>query len=181
MTATPDRCRSSAPPMCIRHELSAAQSTSAPLIRTAATLSAQIAADTSGFFTANVPPNPQHVSASGRSARSRPRTARSSRSGASPTLSIRSEWQLGWYVTRCGKYPPTSVTPSTSARNTESSWVRGATSATARARPGSPASAASTGKYSLTMEAHEADGVTTASKPPNAAANPRAIGTASRR
>ena len=81
--------------MCIRHELSAAHSTSAPVWRTAATLSAQIAADTSGFFTANVPPNPQHTSASGRSARSRPRTARSSRSGASPTCSIRSEWQLG--------------------------------------------------------------------------------------
>ena len=38
MTATPDRCRSSAPPMCIRHELSAAHSTSAPVWRTAADL-----------------------------------------------------------------------------------------------------------------------------------------------
>ena len=43
---------------------------------TAATLSAHIAAETSVFFTANVPPNPQHVSASGRSTRSSPRTAR---------------------------------------------------------------------------------------------------------
>ena len=96
MTGTPVRCRVSAPPMCIRQELSAAHSTSAPLRRTAATLSAHMAADTSAFFTANVPPNPQHASASGRSTSSRPRTARSSRSGASPTLSIRSEWQLGW-------------------------------------------------------------------------------------
>ena len=43
------------------------------------------------------------------------------------------------------------------------------------------ASAAAAGKYSRTIEAHEADGVTIASYPPNAAANPRAIGTASRR
>ena len=77
--------------MCIRQELSAAHSTSAPVWRTAATLSAQIAADTSAFFTENVPPNPQQDSASGRSTRSRPRTARSSRSGASPTRSMRSE------------------------------------------------------------------------------------------
>ena len=87
----PDRCRVSAPPICIRHELSAAHTTSAPVCLIAATLSVQIAAETSGFFTENVPPNPQHDSASGRSTRSRPRTARSSRSGASPTLSMRSE------------------------------------------------------------------------------------------
>ena len=31
--------------------------------------------------------------------------------GRSPTPSMRSEWQVGWYVTRCGKYAPTSVTP----------------------------------------------------------------------
>ena len=62
----------------------------------AETLSAHIAADTSGFFTANVPPNPQHVSASGRSTRSMPPTARSSRSGESPTCIIRREWQVGW-------------------------------------------------------------------------------------
>ena len=72
MVRTPVRCRLSAPPMCIRHELSAAHSTSARVCLIAATLSAQIAADTSAFLTANVPPNPQHVSASGRSARSRP-------------------------------------------------------------------------------------------------------------
>ena len=81
--------------MCIRHELSPAHSTSALDCLTAATLSAHIAAETSLFFTANVPPNPQHVSASGRSAKSSPRTARSSRSGASPTRSIRIEWHVG--------------------------------------------------------------------------------------
>ena len=86
----------SAPPMCIRHELSPAHSTSARDCLIADTLSAHIAADTSGFLTANVPPKPQHVSASGRSTRSMPPTARSSRSGASPTCIIRSEWQVGW-------------------------------------------------------------------------------------
>ena len=35
-----------------------------PVSRTARILSASIAVDTSGFFTANVPPNPQHESAS---------------------------------------------------------------------------------------------------------------------
>ncbi len=94
--ATPARWRVSAPPMCIRHELSAAQTTSARVCRIAATLSAHIAADTSGFLSENVPPKPQQVSAPGRSARSMPPTARSRRSGASPTRSSRSEWQLGW-------------------------------------------------------------------------------------
>ena len=82
--------------MCIRHELSTAHSTCAPVLITAAHLSAPMAAEMSGFLTENVPPKPQHTSAEGSSARSSPRTARSSRSGASPVRSIRSEWQLGW-------------------------------------------------------------------------------------
>src|SRR6202042_3509466 len=44
------------PPMCIRQELSAAHSTSAPVASTAAHLSAAMAADTSGVFPLNVPP-----------------------------------------------------------------------------------------------------------------------------
>jgi hypothetical protein len=66
-------------------------------------LSASIAVEVSAFFTANVPPNPQHWSASGSSSSVMPRTLRSRRSGLSWTLSRRSEWQVGWYVTRCGK------------------------------------------------------------------------------
>ena len=62
---TPVRWRESAPPMCIRHELSAAQTTSAPVSSTARTLSASIADETSAFLTANVPPKPQHSSACG--------------------------------------------------------------------------------------------------------------------
>ena len=62
----------------------------------AATLSAHMAADTSGFLTENVPPKPQHVSASGRSTRSMPRTLRNSRCGTSPRCRLRSEWQLAW-------------------------------------------------------------------------------------
>jgi hypothetical protein len=58
-------------------------------------LSASIAVLVSAFFTANVPPKPQHDSRSGSSTRSMPSTARSSRSGASPMPSARSEWHAG--------------------------------------------------------------------------------------
>ena len=61
------------------------RSTSAPVSRTCRALSASIAIEVSAFFTAKVPPKPQHSSAPGSSTRSRPRTARSSRSGRSPT------------------------------------------------------------------------------------------------
>ena len=46
------------------------------------------------FFTANVPPNPQHRSRFGSSTSSIPRTFRSSRTGPSPKLQLRSPWQL---------------------------------------------------------------------------------------
>ena len=81
--------------MCMRQELSAAQTTSAPVSSTARTLSASIAEDTSGFLTANVPPKPQHSSLWGSSTNSMPLTERSRRSGRSPTSSSRSEWQVG--------------------------------------------------------------------------------------
>ena len=87
----PARCRESSPPTCIRHEESLATSTSAPVERTCAALSDPIATDVSQFFTANVPPNPQHSSARGSGTRSIPATAANSRVGRSPTRSIRSE------------------------------------------------------------------------------------------
>ena len=62
----------------------------------ARSLSESIAIDVSAFLIANVPPKPQHSSPSRSSTRSIPRTARSSRSGASPTCSSRSEWHVGW-------------------------------------------------------------------------------------
>jgi hypothetical protein len=80
----------------MRHELSPAVSTCARVSRTLRILSASIAVDVSAFFSANVPPNPQHSRSPGSSTRSSPRTARSSRSGLSPTPSMRSEWQVGW-------------------------------------------------------------------------------------
>ena len=88
--------------MCMRHEESPAVHTSAWVERTFAILSASIAVEVSAFFTANVPPNPQQTSASGSSVSVSPRTSRSRRSGLSPTRSMRSEWHVGWYVTRCG-------------------------------------------------------------------------------
>ena len=82
--------------MCMRQELSAATHTSARVSSTRRSLSLSIAAEVSAFFTAKVPPKPQHSSASGSSTRSSPRTAASSRSGRSPTRSSRAEWQVGW-------------------------------------------------------------------------------------
>ena len=77
--------------MCSRQDASPAVHTAAPVAATLASLSASIAADTSWFFSANVPPKPQQDSAAGSSTSSRPATARSSRSGRSPTRTIRSE------------------------------------------------------------------------------------------
>src|SRR5262245_34687579 len=100
---TPVRWRWSEPPMCMRHELSAAAQYSARVSSTERTLSASIAIEVSAFLKANVPPEPQLSSASGNSTRSIPRTRRKSRCGASPIRNIRSEWEVGWNVTRCGK------------------------------------------------------------------------------
>src|ERR671912_1041486 len=97
---TPARRRLRPPPMCIRHELSPAQETSASVSRTRLILSPSIAAEVSAFLTAKVPPNPQHSSASESSTRSIPRTFRNSSSGASPTSSILKEWQGGGEGTR---------------------------------------------------------------------------------
>ncbi len=49
--------------MCIRQELSEAAHISAPVESMSVILSASMATEVSGFFTANVPPNPQHWSA----------------------------------------------------------------------------------------------------------------------
>ena len=81
--------------MCIRHELSPAVTTSASVSLMWRILSESIAMDVSAFFTANVPPKPQHSSASGNSTSSMPRTALKSFFGASPTPSILKEWQVG--------------------------------------------------------------------------------------
>ncbi len=85
-------------------------------------MSSPIATDVSAFLTANVPPNPQHaVGPRQVDQRSGPSTAWRSRVGRSPTPSSRVEWQVGWNATVCGKWAPTSVTPSTSTRNSLSS------------------------------------------------------------
>ena len=62
---TPVRSRDRPPPMCIRQDESPAVHTSAPVLSTERILSASMAVETSGFFTAKVPPNPQHDSACG--------------------------------------------------------------------------------------------------------------------
>src|SRR4029079_1479992 len=119
--------------------------------RSGRSLSESIASEVSAFLTANVPPKPQHSVASGRSTRSIPRTASSSRRGRSPTCSSRSEWHVGCSVTRCGNEAPTSVTPSRSTRNSVSS----------NSRPSDD------GTCSRTYPTHDADGDTTTSNPSN--------------
>src|SRR6478609_2640143 len=76
--------RLSPPPMCIKHDESPALQTSAPVDSTLPILSASIADEVSEFFSANVPPNPQHTSPAGSSTRSRPCTDRNRDNGLSP-------------------------------------------------------------------------------------------------
>ena len=87
--------RLSPPPMCSRQEGSTAVTTSAPVARMFAHLSASMASETSAFLIENVPPKPQHSVASGSSSSSSPRTCASRRSGASPMRVTRCEWQVG--------------------------------------------------------------------------------------
>src|SRR5664280_3065294 len=54
-----------------------------------------MAVEVSAFFSAKVPPNPQQLSAFGNSVSRMPSTALSSRTGLSPTCSIRRLWQVG--------------------------------------------------------------------------------------
>ena len=170
MTRTPERCRESSPPMCIRQELSPATSTSASVSRTCRALSAPIATETSAFFTANVPPNPQHSSA--------PRAGRPGSARAPPPAAVAAgrrrpaaaaSGTSGGRSRGAGSTRPTSVTPSTSTRNSLSSWTFGPSSVDGarrdprrrRAPRPSGAGAAPTRRTSPT-------GVTTASYPSNA-------------
>jgi hypothetical protein len=155
----------------------AAASTSAPEATTASTLSAPIATEVSAFFTAKVPPKPQHWSAPAKSTRRRPSTAPSSRCGRSPMRSSLSEWQVGWNATACGNRAPTEVTPRSSTRNSLSSRTRGATASTAPGNAASPLSAATVAWWWRIIAAHDAEGVTTTSNPANASVNPRTSGT----
>jgi len=150
ITRTPARWRSSAPPMCIRQEVSTAVHTSARVPSTSRSLSPSIAIEVSAFLTANVPPNPQHSAGCSSSTSSIPRTARSSRCGRSPILSARSEWHVGCSVTRCGNEAPTSSAPSTSTTNSVSSYSGGPSRNRSRTNP-----------------THEALGDTTAPAPAN--------------
>ena len=80
------------PPMCSRQEASHAHTASAPLARTLSSFASSIAAETSAFLTAKVPPKPQHSSASGQRRRARGRRRRGGgESGRSPRRRSRSE------------------------------------------------------------------------------------------
>ena len=66
-------------------------------------------------------------------------------------------------MTVCGKYAPTSVTPSTSTRNSVSSYTVAddCAASASRAAPLRAAFARSAGSCSRTIAAHDPDGVTT--------------------
>ena len=135
--------------MCSRQDASHAQTASAPHARTLSSFASSIARETSAFLTANVPPKPQHSSASGSSTSSTPGTAEQERQRASPSRSSRSEWQVGWYVTEPAK-GGADVDAPRSTRNSDSSHVRAVT-------PRSPPEQA--GTCARTCAAHEPDGV----------------------
>ena len=72
--------------------------------RSAFIFSSAIAVETSGIFTAKVPPNPQHSSSFSQSTRSRPSTFASSPRGSSRTPSSRRWWHPQWktaFPSRC--------------------------------------------------------------------------------
>ena len=77
--------------MCMRQELSPATSTSAPVSRTCRALSAPIATEVSAFFTAKVPPKPQHSSRGRELGEPQPPHVLQQPPGAVPTPSIRRE------------------------------------------------------------------------------------------
>ena len=97
----------------------------------------------------------------------------------SPTRSIRSEWQVGWYVTRCGYEAPTSVTPSTSTSSSDSSYVLAATAAARSASASSPATRATAACWCRTDPTHDPDGATTTSYGSNVSTYRRTSGSAS--
>ena len=102
-----------------------------------------------------------------------------SRWGASPTRSIRSEWQVGWYVTRCGKY---ARRPRRRAcgRGTSRARRPAGSALDGPRRQFVPGQAAAFGYISCTIPTHEADGETTTSASPKTSTKCRTSGIASR-
>src|SRR5262249_46736629 len=85
------RSRASPPAICIRQPRSPARTVFASVSRILFSLASRIAPEMSGYFTENVPPNPQHTSLSGSSTRVRPGTFAKSRRGASLMRSSRND------------------------------------------------------------------------------------------
>ena len=93
-TSTGLPSRESRPAMFIRQPRSPASSAPAPVPVTAAVLSRTMAVEMSGYLTQNVPPKPQHTSASGSSASVSPSTFASRARGWCFTPSSRKPAQL---------------------------------------------------------------------------------------
>ena len=102
-----------------RHEVSAAVSDlGAAGLDRRPTLSAAHADGRVGVLDGERAAEPAALVGARRGPRARgPRPPRAAAAGRSPIPSSRTEWQVGWNATVCGKRAPTSVTPSTSMRN----------------------------------------------------------------
>src|ERR671912_2967543 len=103
--------RRSLPPRCIRQLESQDTIVSAPLFFRAAIFSSAIAVETSGIFTENMPPNPQHNSSFSRSRSSRPETPFRRSRGSFETPSSRRWWQPVWKTARPAWLGPPPLLP----------------------------------------------------------------------
>src|ERR671911_1390373 len=116
--------RRNLPPRCIRQLESQDIIVSAPLFFSAAIFSSAMAVETSGIFTENIPPNPQHSSSFSHSRSSRPETLCRRSRGSFKTPSSRRWWQPVWKTARPAWLAPRSFTPSTFATKSENSLTR---------------------------------------------------------
>src|SRR5215210_3410873 len=116
--------RRSLPPRCIRQLESQDMIVSAPLFSRAAIFSSAIAVETSGIFTENIPPNPQHNSSFSHCRSSRPETLCKRSRGSFKTPNSRLWWQPVWKTARPVWLAPRFFTPSTFTTKSENSLTR---------------------------------------------------------
>src|SRR5208283_5920362 len=115
--------RAARPARCMRQLVSPETRTSGFAARTWSSFRSPMAAETCGNATENVPPKPQHCSASPNSTRRRPSIERSSRATASP-LAVPRVWHERCRATEESNMPGQDLTPSPFTMKSPSSHVR---------------------------------------------------------
>src|SRR5208283_2210069 len=153
--------RAARPARCMRQLVSPETRTSGFAARTWSSFRSPMAAETCGNATENVPPKPQHCSASPNSTRRRPSIERSSRATASP-LAVPRVWHERCRATEESNMPGQDLTPSPFTMKSPSSHVR-------RPRPStSPRSGSCSNSRRApwkSIAAQEPEGTTTGSSP----------------